>query len=154
MPELRKDPVIGRWVIIATERAKRPSDFTSSKETNAEGPCPFCEGHETMTRKEVFAIRRADTQPDTPGWEVRVVPNIVPLFRIEGDLGRRGVGMYDVMNDIGAHEVILETAQHIANIADLAEEQIARGIKAQVERLLDLEKDYRFKCILLFKNYF
>lgn len=61
--------------------------------------------------------------------------------------------MYDVMNGVGAHEVIIETPQHIANIADLSEDQIVKGIRAQIERLLDLEKDYRFKYALLFKNY-
>ncbi|MBI1976527.1 MAG: DUF4931 domain-containing protein [Candidatus Omnitrophica bacterium] len=153
MPELRKDPVIGRWVIIATERAKRPHDFVTMKESIEQGVCPFCEGNEANTPKEIGAIRNGGTAPNGPGWTVRVVPNLTPILRIEGDLGRRGVGMYDVMNGVGAHEVIIETPRHIANIADLAEDQIENSIRAQVERLLDLEKDYRFKYLLLFKNY-
>lgn len=154
MPELRKDPVIGRWVIVAAERAKRPRDFVSvAKEPPEEKECPFCEGNESQTPKEVFAIRKPRSQPNGPGWEVRVISSIAPLLRIEGDLGRRGVGMYDVMSGVGAHEVILETPEHVANTADLSEEQIGKGIQAQVARFQDLEKDYRFKYLLLFKNY-
>src|SRR3989338_8814884 len=115
MPQLRKDPIIGRWVIIATERAKRPGDFsiTHEKEEITKGQCPFCEGHEDKTPAEIYAIRRPDSQPNKPGWDVRVVPSISPILKIEGDLGRRGVGLYDAMNSIGAHEIIIETPKHI-----------------------------------------
>ena len=153
MPELRKDPVIGRWVIIATERAKRPKDFKVEKEKPEKGPCPFCKGNEDQTPAEVFAVRRSRTKANQPGWDVRVVPSIAPLLAAKGDLGRRGKGMYDLMNDIGAHEVVIETPEHIANIADLEEEQIVKIIDCYVERFLQLEKDKRFKYVLMFKNY-
>ncbi|MCM8793281.1 MAG: DUF4931 domain-containing protein [Candidatus Omnitrophica bacterium] len=153
MPELRKDPVIGRWVIIATERAKRPHDFTTSPEGPVEGECPFCEGKEEKTPPEIFAFRKPNTQRNKSGWEIRVVPSISPILRIEGELNRHGAGMYDVMNGIGAHEVIIETPQHIANIADLSEEQIAKVFFAYIERIIDLGRDLRFKYVLVFKNY-
>ena len=153
MPELRKDPVIGRWVIIATERAKRPQDFKIEKEGLPEGECPFCEGNESQTPAEIFAIRRSQTKPNQPGWDVRAVPSIAPLLGSDGDLGRRGKGMYDLMNSIGAHEVVIETPGHIANIADLEEEQITKVIDCYIERFFQLEKDRRFKYVLMFKNY-
>jgi len=153
MPQLRKDPVIGRWVIIATERAKRPEDFKIEKEELPEGPCPFCEGNEKHTPAEIFAVRKSRTKPNQPGWDVRVVPSIAPLLQGKGELGRRGKGMYDLMNSIGAHEVIIETPGHIANIADLEEEQIAKIISCYIERFSQLEKDERFKYVLMFKNY-
>ena len=153
MPELRKDPVIGRWVIIATERAKRPKDFKVEKEEFSEGPCPFCTGNESQTPSEIFAVRKSQTKPDQPGWDVRVVPSISPLLAKEGNLGRRAKGVYDLMNGIGAHEVVIETPEHIANIADLEEDQIAKVIDCYVERFLQLEKDERFKYVLMFKNY-
>ena len=153
MPELRKDPVIGRWVIIATERAKRPEDFKIEKEELPQGPCPFCAGNESQTPPEVFAVRKSQTKADQPGWDVRVVSSIAPLLSKEGNLGRRGKGMYDLMNGIGAHEVVIETPQHIANIADLEEEQIAKVIDCYIERFLQLGKDERFKYVLMFKNY-
>jgi UDPglucose--hexose-1-phosphate uridylyltransferase len=154
MPELRKDPIIGRWVIIATERAKRPDQFsTQVQETVPEKPCPFCEGSESKTPPEIYAIRPKNTPKNTPGWELRVVPSLTPFLRIEGDLERRGKGLYDLMNGVGAHEIVVETNQHTGNMADLSEEQITRVITCYIDRMIDLEKDQRFKYVLAFKNY-
>lgn len=157
MPELRKDPIIGRWVIIATERARRPTDFVQhsvSEEKIDEAPCPYCAGREDQTpQPEIFAIRDPGTKPSTPGWQVRVVPSVSPVLKIEGKVERRGRGIYDVLNGIGAHEVIIETTEHVYNIADLPEEQIANVIAVYSERMTDLQKDVRFKYAFLFKNY-
>ncbi|MCX5657929.1 MAG: DUF4931 domain-containing protein [Candidatus Omnitrophica bacterium] len=153
MPELRKDPIIGRWVIIATERAKRPDDFAVSHEEPAESHCPFCEGREEETPKEIFAFRKQNSPPNKADWDVRVIPSISPILHIEGDMNRHGVQMYDVMNGIGAHEIVVETPQHIANMADLSEEQIAKVLFTYIERITDLGKDLRFKYVLVFKNY-
>jgi UDPglucose--hexose-1-phosphate uridylyltransferase len=154
MPELRKDPVLGRWVIIATERARRPDQFLGqAQEGPTESVCPFCEGHESQTPAEIYAARAINTAPNSPGWELRVVPSIAPFLKIEGEIDRRGKGLYDMMNGIGAHEVVIETRQHIANIADLSDEQIEKVITAYIARITDLEKDMRFKYVLAFKNY-
>jgi len=154
MPELRKDPIIGRWGIIATERARRPDQFSGqASEAPPEKPCPFCEGQEGHTPPEIYAVRPRHSAPNTPGWELRVVPSIAPFLRIEGELGRRGRGVYDLMNGIGAHEIIIETNAHIANMADLSDEQVARVISCYIDRITDLEKDERFKYVLVFKNY-
>lgn len=151
MPELRKDPIIGRWVIIATERAKRPDDFRPVEDAPEEGTCPFCEGHENMTTPEITAIR-GGSRPNGPGWEVRVVPSIKPLLKIEGNLDRRGKNIYDIMNGIGAHEVVVETPKHIADLADLEVGQIEKIINTYISRITDLERDHRFKYVLAFKN--
>ncbi|MBN2097494.1 MAG: DUF4931 domain-containing protein, partial [Candidatus Omnitrophica bacterium] len=95
----------------------------------------------------------SQTKPNRPGWDVRVVSSIDPLLTCEGELGRRGKGMYDLMNGIGAHEVIIETPKHIGNIADLEEEQIAKAVDCYIERFIELKKDPRFKYVLMFKNY-
>ncbi|MFA5410460.1 MAG: galactose-1-phosphate uridylyltransferase [Candidatus Omnitrophota bacterium] len=154
MPELRKDPIIGRWVIIATERAKRPDQFSGqAQEGPAENPCPFCEGKESETPPEIYAVRPERTPPNAPGWDLRVVPSIAPFLKIEGELERRGRGLYDLMNGVGAHEIVIETNQHIANMADLGEEQISKVITCYIDRLVDLEKDKRFKYVLVFKNH-
>jgi UDPglucose--hexose-1-phosphate uridylyltransferase len=151
MPELRKDPVTGRWVIISTERAKRPSDFQFSVEEKGKVPCPFCGGHENETPPEVFAMR-VKGEPDTPGWDVRVIPNMYPALRVEGDLGREGVGMCDMMNGVGAHEVIVETPEHAKELSDLDVGGIKKVLVAYKERIEDLEKDTRLKYVLIFKN--
>jgi UDPglucose--hexose-1-phosphate uridylyltransferase len=155
MPELRKDPIIGRWVIIATERSRRPDQFFDQvpKEPPADKDCPFCEGNESQTPPEIYSLRPKFSPRNTPGWELRVVPSIAPFLRIEGDLDRRGKGIYDLMNGIGAHEIVIETNQHVANMADLSEEQILKIISCYIDRLGDLEKDRRFKYVLIFKNY-
>ncbi len=154
MPELRKDPLIGRWVIIATERAKRPVDFlTSTDEPLPQSECPFCEGKEAETPKEILAVRGAGKDANGAGWSVRVVPSIKPVLRIEGQLNRRAKGMYDVMDGIGAHEIIVETPQHIGNAADLTTEQIHAALQAAITRITDLERDPRFRYALWFKNY-
>lgn len=153
MPELRKDPVIGRWVIIATDRARRPQDFAhTADDPKAGGFCPFCEGHEESTPREVYALRAADTAPDTPGWRVRVVPNKFPALRIEGGLDRRGDGVYDAMNGLGAHEVIIETPEHERELEDQDAPGIRDVLLCYRTRMLDLMRDSRFHYILVFKN--
>jgi len=151
MPELRKDCVTGRWVIIATERAKRPSDFKFSVEERGKAPCVFCEGHEKETPAEVFAIRDYG-EPDTPGWRVRVIPNMYPALRIEGGLKREGVGIFDMMNGVGAHEVIVENPDHNRELSDMEVNEIKDVLTAYKERIVDLEKDKRLKYVLIFKN--
>ncbi|MFH2138393.1 MAG: DUF4931 domain-containing protein [Candidatus Omnitrophota bacterium] len=153
MPELRKDPLIGRWIIIAAERGKRPHDFIVERKAPKEEDCPFCQGQEQETPPEITSVRDNGTAPDSPGWQVRVIPSALPLMQIEGDMGRRGKGMYDLMNGIGAHELIIDTPEHIANIADLDQEQIAKVFRVYAERMKDLEGDERIKYVLIFKNY-
>lgn len=153
MPQLRKDPITGRWVIIAAERAKRPEDFLTKQEQMVDDGCPFCQGKEDKTPPEIFAIRNPGTKLNQPGWSVRVVPSIAPILRVEGKLNRHGKGLYDLMNGVGAHEIIIETPQHIAHLSELPAEQIKQVIDAYIYRIVDLEKDTRFKYVLIFKNY-
>jgi len=155
MPELRRDPVIGRWVIISTERAKRPDQFANAEKAEGLTPgekCPFCEGNESMTPPEIYALRGHGASPNSAGWEVRVIPSITPLLNIEGGLDRHGHGMYDLMNARGAHEVIVETPKHLTE-ADLSTEQVIKAMNVTLDRISDLEKDPRIKYVLFFKNY-
>jgi UDPglucose--hexose-1-phosphate uridylyltransferase len=119
MSELRKDPVTGRWVIISTERARRPSDFVVDKTKPKSGFCPFCPGNEDKTPPEILAFRQEGSQPNGAGWRLRVVANKFPALRVEGNLNREGVGLYDKMSGIGAHEVIIETPNHDENVSGL-----------------------------------
>jgi len=152
MPELRKDPVIGRWVIISTEREKRPTDFPARTDRVDSRTCPFCPGNESSTPPEILALREDGTKPDTPGWRVRAISNKFPALKIEGDLRREGVGIFDKMNGIGAHEVIIEMPNHDQELEELPVSQFAEVIWVYRERVLDLQKDSRFRYILLFKN--
>ena len=154
MPELRKDPVTGRWVIIATDRAKRPTDFVRDRvQIKGTGFCPFCYGNESKTPPEILAYRNEGSSRDTPGWALRVVPNKFPALGIEGTLNRQGEGLYDKMNGIGAHEVIIETPEHRLTLATMPSQRIEDVLWAFRDRILDLKKDRRFKYILIFKNH-
>lgn len=152
MPELRKDPVIERWVIISTERGKRPTDFKSPPPRKESTACPFCPGNESATPPEVLAKRDAGSEPNKPGWQYRVISNRYPALKIEGELDREGEGMFDKMNGIGAHEVIIETNDHTLNLVDLSLEQIKDVLLAYRERIRDLRNDFRFKYVMVFKN--
>ena len=152
MPELRKDPIMGRWVIIATERTKRPTDFKSEPLEPSGSFCPFCEGNEDKTPPEILAYRAAATLPNKPGWRLRVVPNKFPALQIEGNLDKRGAGVYDRMNGIGAHEVIIETPEHHLTITELSLGQIQDVLWAYRDRLADLKRDIRFNYGMVFKN--
>jgi len=154
MPELRRDPIVGRWVIIATERARRPSDFRGVPEPEEPGLCPFCPGNEDKTPREVHvAGRPSSAPPNSPGWKVRVVPNKFPALKIEGDLDRQAEGIYDRMNGIGAHEVIIEGPDHGRPTEDLTPAELTEVLFAFKARILDLRNDLRFRYILLFKNH-
>lgn len=153
MPELRKDPIVGRWIIIAPERAKRPGDFKLPPVTpTMSGNCPFCEGNEKVTPKEIFAVRKPESQPNEAGWNVRVVPNKFPALMIEGDIDKHGEGIYDVMRGVGAHEVIIESPRHVVSLTELPVEDIQHVINAYCERMQDLKKDIRLIYALVFKN--
>lgn len=153
MADLRKDPATNRWVIVNTDNPKTPADFEKEEHLFKSGPCPFCYGNEFMTPPEIDAFRHQGTQPNTPGWSVRAVANKFPALQIEGDLSRRGIGIYDMSNGIGAHEVIIETPYHDKDITDLTDDEVAAAIEMYCRRSLDLQKDKRFKYILIFKNY-
>ncbi len=152
MSEIRRDPVIGRWVIIAPERATRPEPVPVRVPERQPAPCVFCGGQEALDPNEIFAIRTSGTLRDTPGWQVRVLPNKYPVLRIENKLEREGVGMFDRMTGVGAHEVIVETPDHDAQLADLPESHIAAVVRTYRERMADLAGDERFKYVLIFKN--
>ena len=154
MPEFRKDPVTGRWVIISTERGKRPSDFRLEPlAVIGVESCPFCAGREDMTPPEVLAYRQSGGAANSPGWDVRVVPNKFPALQVEGNLDREGEGLFERMNGIGAHEVVIETPDHDRTLATMSELEIERVLWAFRERVLDLRQDRRFRYVLIFKNH-
>jgi len=156
MPELRKDPISARWSIISTERSKRPEAFVANapKRTDAlDATCPFDEGREDQTCPEILSYRKKDSDKNGPGWSVRVVPNSEPVLKVEGDLGRRGVGMFDMMNGIGAHEIIIETPRHEEHIPEMENSQVENILWAYRDRIVDLYRDKRIKSVMVFKNH-
>ncbi|MDE2572787.1 MAG: galactose-1-phosphate uridylyltransferase, partial [bacterium] len=152
MPELRKDPITSRWVIIATERAARPSDYAVERELPRTEPCPLCPGNEALTPPEVLAFREHGSAANGSGWWVRCVPNKFPALA-SGHPSRSGVGIYDAMNGVGRHEVIVESPEHEANLATMALEQIEEILWAYRDRHLRLAGGENLRYVLIFKNH-
>ena len=152
MPELRKDPIVQRWVVMAPDRAKRPSDVKDDPKSVVGEFDPFAEGNESATPPEIMAYRNHGSQPNGPGWRVRVVPNKFPALQVEGNLEKRGDGIYDMMNGIGAHEVVIECPHGETNMSRLSVDNIREVLWVYHDRLVDLKRDRRLVHALIFKN--
>ncbi len=153
MSVLRKDPLTHGWVIFAEERFQPPNVESVTVPAESMSPsCPFCEGNERMTPPEIIAVRPGGSRRDGPGWSVRAIPNQFAALNIEGKFDRRGEGLYDMMNGIGAHEVVIETPLHNARFSDYSVEEIDKILWVMRERATDLMKDPRFRYIQIFKN--
>lgn len=154
MAEFRKDPVDGRWVIIAPERRKRFSAAPTkiSPATTSEH-CPFCPGNESLTPGEVFAFRNPGGKKDQTNWRVRAIPNRAPILRVEVELQKEGIGYYDKISGLGANEVIIETPEHNQVYSQFAIDNLTEIFIVYRERIKDLKKDKRLKYVLIFKNY-
>jgi len=156
MPQLRQDLVTGQWVAIATERAKRPSSFSRGA-TVAVPPsaqCPFCLGHESMTPPEVMAYRQPGTAPNTPGWELRVVPNLFPAFGpANGQPVQSSVGPYRTMTGVGVHEVLIASPGHQQDISQLALGQVEQIVRAYVDRYNANRDNPAIKYLLIINNH-
>jgi len=149
--ELRKDPIVGRWVIIAPERMARPHVLHDEDELPEDAFDPFLEGNEDSTTPEILAYRNSG-HANTPGWRVRVIPNKYPAVQTDGVLEKKGEGLYDMMTGVGAHEVIIECPHRETNMSQLSTENIQEVFWVYRDRLVDLKRDQRLVHGLVFKN--
>ncbi len=152
MSELRKDPIVGRWVIIAPERISRPQALLDNGGLPLDTYDPFLEGHEDVTTPEIIAYRNHGTAANGPGWRVRVIPNRFPALGVNHSLEKRGDGMYDKMTGVGAHEVIVECPHFETNMSRLPVDNIREILWIYRDRLVDLKRDPRLVHGLIFKN--
>lgn len=142
MDELRKDPTRGRWVLV------RPAAKTAG-----EAECPYCPGAEHLTGPEITAYRKDGSPPNGRGWTVRVVPESNPYFRIEWDLVREGVGMFDMITPRGASELIVESPRHEDSLATIDPEQMESVLWMYRDRLLDLKRDSQIRDIMVARHH-
>jgi UDPglucose--hexose-1-phosphate uridylyltransferase len=140
MAELRLDPFTRRWVITG----KRPVMPDVHDES---GLCPFCPGNEHMTPRAIRECRDA-----AGAWLARVFHDRAPLFRVEGSADRRAEGMFDRMNTVGAHEIVVETPLHGLTLAQVAESNLAQVLALFRDRILDLKQDRRLRYVSIFKD--
>jgi UDPglucose--hexose-1-phosphate uridylyltransferase len=169
MPELRRDPIVDRWVIIAENRAHRPGalltdtgDHANAQRSAEETYCPFCPGNESETPAEVFALRDVRSAANSPGWRVRVVPNKYPALLSEmashGDrsthahLSPSAESLFTRAPAFGAHEVIIDTPRHVTTVGDLTDHELADSLAAVRARLLAMRGQESFRHALVFKN--
>lgn len=156
-PELRRDPISGRWVIISSARGKRPS-ATVTPRVEEETPeqranCPFCYGKEEQTPLEICTLRGDNGKANTPGWQVRVVPNKFPAFGIFSEVYIRRFGLSQIATGYGAHEIVIESPDHECFLQDQPLDQIVRIVDAWWMRHNDLERDPQLRYVLIFKNH-
>ena len=143
MSELRKDPTRGQWVLV---RSQKIVDERGDE-------CPFCPGNESLTPPEIAAYRKEGSAPNSPGWQVRVIPEMDAYFRVEWELVREGVGMYDTITPRGASELIIETPSHEESLATMGEEQIESVLWMYRDRIEDLKRDSRIRDILITRRH-
>jgi len=160
MPILRQEPLRGEWVIVATERARRPETFAPEKKEKKAPPparvesCPFCYGNEKMTPPEVLAYRDAEAPPNTDGWLLRVVPNKFPALEPVNKGGEPFVcSFFESCPGYGIHEVIIETPHHNRHMADLTEKETVLLLKSFKDRLISLSEDRKLKYVQIFRNH-
>lgn len=156
MPEYRKDIMLDEWVIIATERAKRPENFKEQivkVENKALSVCPFDRGNESMTPPESL---RVDSQGNEVGkdsqWQIRAVPNKFPALVPNAQPFSLQYGPYLVMDGFGLHEVIIHSPRHITNISELSRQQVELLISVYIRRLRAISKDSRIESVVIMLN--
>ena len=157
-PEFRRDPVTGRLVIVAPERADRPIVLDHAaphhRAANDRSVCPFCPGREDLTPAEVFADRDPGSPANGPGWRLRVVPNKFPA--VKGSAGMnptaRPGGLFEASPAIGVHELLVECARHESDPTRLTDAEFAAVLLAYRDRITALAADPRLTYAAVFKN--
>lgn len=157
MSEIRQDPTTKEWVIIATERGKRPHDFVRSGVVEEVPPfvasCPFCPGNESQTPPAVL-VYPDSKKADESSWRVRVTPNKYPALVREGSIKREEEKrFFRKMDGVGAHEVIIESPYHNRLIPLMDQKEVEDIIRAYWERYNALKKDPMIKLLIIFKNH-
>ena len=151
MSQLRQNLVTKEWYVIATDRARRPDDFTRSKPRprppKRSSRCPFCPGNEAMTPPEVARI------PHDGNWKVRVVPNKFSAFSSDGETERHIDGLYRWANGVGVHQVIVETPRHDLTPSQIPLEQLKLVTRVYHDHYEAALEDPRVQLVILFKNY-
>ncbi len=135
--EMRKDPITMSWVLFEEGGGVDLQD----------DPCPLCPGAEGSTSPPIYSFPY-----DNPNWQVRVIPHLHPLYRIEGDAMRRAEGIYDKMRNLGAHEIVIETPEHHLPLSRQSDENVAQVVCAWVARIADLKRDGRFRYVTVLRN--
>lgn len=146
-PELRKDPVVERWVIVSTDRLSRTHELHAAAAVSRLESCPFCAGHEHLTLPATLEIPN-----ERDGWRVRVVPNMFPAVRGDGEPQTWSDGWHEGTRGVGVHEVVIECPQHETSLANLPADHLADLLRAYGQRIQQARHDPRLAYPMIFKN--
>jgi UDPglucose--hexose-1-phosphate uridylyltransferase len=153
MAELRRDPLLDRWIITGTAQGESLEALITIYKKVSSQECPFCVGKETETLPEIFALRQTGSRVNTPDWQVRVIPTRTQTLTLQGDLQKRGEGgIYDLENAIGSHEIVIVSPKHLTHFSQLSPEEIAEVLKVYRWRLQELAKNNLCRYALIFHN--
>jgi UDPglucose--hexose-1-phosphate uridylyltransferase len=158
MPEMRKNPLSGNWVILAPERAHRPESHISlgvGHHPHAEHhhECHFCYGNERTTPMEVLVYGRKDDLPNSPGWELRVVSNKFPAVDMTKhfcEICKNYMEIYAYAE--GLSEVVIETPHHSKKMALYNLNEIELVLNSYKERYIAISQEKHIKYVSIFKN--
>ena len=161
--EVRKDYLLDRWVVVATSRCRRPTDFVKPKQQTKPGECPMCPGNEHMTPpatliylKSSKGIRKTKDSGDSrhKNWLVRVVPNLFPAYTPPEDTSTsRNTTDPNLIPAIGHHEVIIESPKHDEHPADSSLPQLVLVANAYIDRLRELSAKPYVRYVSIFRNH-
>lgn len=156
LPNFRKNPLTGHWIIVAEGRDLRPNEFQAEHVRRVDRRCPFCAGHEDDTPGEVASFR-ADASPATENdWVVRVVPNKYPALVVDEELVSQGngktFGPYEGFQSGGVHELVVESRRHVVSFGELTHEESRLSLRVYRERLKRLAEYRQLAYGMVFKN--
>ena len=152
MPDLRKDPITGRWVIIAANRAGRPDEFQAPGTRRVVQSCPFCAGQEHRTPTPTAVYHSGTANTDSGPWQVRVVPNLFPALREAGPFAPQQNGVFQWGPGVGVHEVFIESPRHVASMSQQTDEELELTFRAYRDRVQAAGQVVSVVHAMVFKN--
>jgi UDPglucose--hexose-1-phosphate uridylyltransferase len=151
MQELRLNLLTREWVIVQTERARRPETLRQRRERRYRpgylASCPFCPGNEIKTPDEMMVL------PSDGSWKVRVIPNKFAALSVEGERERINEGLKHLVTGVGRHEVIIESRRHDMTVALLDVTEVEDILSVYKSRFIEVFKDPRIEHVIIFKNH-
>ncbi len=150
MADMRRDPISGKWSLIASGRSARPKNhsFEPATPASVDPNCPFCHGHEEETPPEIDALPGSG-----PGWQVRVVPNKFPAISTDPLSNEKTDDLFHAMSGGGRHEVIIDSPDHQKGLADLPEAHSAEVLSMLQRRVRAMYETASIRSVAPFKNH-
>jgi len=148
MAYFRRNPVTGKWTIFIEERRKK------DRKSPEDGKCPYCPDQTDKNVTQIMSLDKNGNFTQENNWQVKVIPNGSPILRTEYVMEKKGIGVYDWISGVGAHEVIVENPKHDVQITEFDLSNIVNIFRTYQYRMEDLKNDSRLKYFSIYKNYY